>query len=312
MIIDTHAHINIFSAEQRKLTGHKNVDQWIDYKLDEFKESRVFEGLDKIQNLLNFHDNRFLPRSYNKLLESAMKTAVTTRLPLFARLNEVDLLKNMKTLGISRSLVVAFDKQQAALDIGKICHNFSDLDFASTISGTVDSIESKFDQFISLGLKAIYFHPVLDERDPSCEEYKFLLEKARAHDLPVILRTGTSAVPQQEKLDMCEVNNYREMVATNRDIQFIFSHSNLANYEIAIQMCEVYENVMLDSAWQSAEAMDSIIKTLGSDRLMFASDWPMMGDQQKVQIRIFNKLKMGTEIAEKVFFRNAQKIFKLT
>ena len=102
------------------------------------------------------------------------------------------------------------------------------------------------------------------------------------------------------------------MVAANKDIQFIFTHSNLANYEIAIQMCEVFENVMLDSAWQSPESVGAMIKTLGSDRVMFASDWPMMGDQQKVQIRIFNKLKLNTESTEKVFFKNAQRIFKLT
>ena len=50
----------------------------------------------------------------------------------------------------------------------------------------------------------------------------------------------------------------------------------------AFEVGEEFENVYLDTSWQPAEVIGEAVRRIGSDRIFFGSDWPLLGGNQQV------------------------------
>jgi predicted TIM-barrel fold metal-dependent hydrolase len=57
-------------------------------------------------------------------------------------------------------------------------------------------------------------------------------------------------------------------------VQFALGHAGARDVEDAISLARLQENVWLEITGQGATQLDAIVKQVGSERLLFGSDWP--------------------------------------
>ena len=62
--------------------------------------------------------------------------------------------------------------------------------------------------------------------------------------------------------------------------KFILSQMNYHHHDIAIKLCRQYPNVFLETSWQQKNIINAI-KEVGAQKVMFGSDWPIMGNNIK-------------------------------
>lgn len=60
---------------------------------------------------------------------------------------------------------------------------------------------------------------------------------------------------------------------------------NLHEPERAIGLAERFSNVLLDTSWQPGEVIAEACRRVGAAKILFASDWPLLGDNHRVGIQ---------------------------
>ena len=53
------------------------------------------------------------------------------------------------------------------------------------------------------------------------------------------------------------------------------------------------------------------MQAIGFDRVVLGSDWPVLGDQQAVQLNLLKALKLSAQNSEKLSILNAERIYNL-
>lgn len=171
----------------------------------------------------------------------------------------------------------------------------------------------KFKKYIEQGAKILKIHAAYDGLSPESRHYQTLLKTAADHGLPVIIHTGcihsrlAFKDPHQGNVELFEA-----WFSEWPELKFVLAHMNYHDPEKAISLAERYENVWLDTSWQPSEIIGEAVRRLGSDRILFGTDWPLMGDNIRIgQSRIQDALDSGfieKTDAEKILGLNAQKL----
>ena len=97
--------------------------------------------------------------------------------------------------------------------------------------------------------------------------------------------------------------------------QFILAHMNFHLPQVAMDLAETYPNVHLDTSWQPAEIIGEAVRRVGSDRVLFGTDWPLVGDNMTVGLRRVREcVSAGTitaEDADRILGANAARLLAL-
>jgi predicted TIM-barrel fold metal-dependent hydrolase len=59
---------------------------------------------------------------------------------------------------------------------------------------------------------------------------------------------------------------------------------NMHEPEVALDLAQEFENIHVDTSWQPAEVIIEAVRRIGSERIFFGSDWPLLGDNQSVAL----------------------------
>jgi predicted TIM-barrel fold metal-dependent hydrolase len=171
-------------------------------------------------------------------------------------------------------------------------------------------------QMVEKGAKALKLHPAWDGEGVDSARYRALIKAATDLNIPVIIHTGhLHSRLLYKKPDLGNAERFTSWYAHFPSTQFVLAHMNLHNPNLALDICEEFENVWVETSWQPAEVIGEAVRRMGPDRVLFGSDWPYVGNNMQIGIeRIHEGVKIGMlnqEQARLILGGNARRLLGL-
>jgi predicted TIM-barrel fold metal-dependent hydrolase len=173
------------------------------------------------------------------------------------------------------------------------------------------------EDFVKRGAKMLKLHPAAEGEAPDSAHYKTLLAKASDLGIPVIIHTGcfhSSLYYKNPTLGKAE--RFCEWFKTYSGIKFILAHMNFHEPQMAMDLAEEHPNIFLDTSWQPAEVIGEAVRRVGSEKILFGTDWPFVGHNHSIGVnRIRDCVTAGTLKAEEsdlILGGNAVKLLNLS
>ena len=229
-----------------------------------------------------------------------------------------DLIDAMDANHVDRAVIIAqppFSQNEFVL---KLCKDFPErfivavnLSRSFTEKATPAQSADSLKKYVEDGAKILKIHTSADGEKIDSERYEALLETASELKLPVIIHTGciqSSLLYRSPKNGQAE--NYISWFKKYPKTRFVLAHMNYHDPGVAIDLAEQFENLYLDTSWQPSEIIGEAVRRIGADRILFATDWPIVGDNMEVGLsRIQDAVDTGilTEAdSEKILGANAR------
>jgi uncharacterized protein len=299
----------------------------IDFHVHVFPEKSHFQSLDPFRKkakrwvkpfIGTFHEIQTALRYFPEFFRKGMDE-IGGLVPLGGLLLEStaqDLNESMKKANIQYSLVIAHPPFIPNEFVMEICaQNPSFIPVVNIPKGAEKPAQILKD-FIKKGAKALKIHPAADDEGPDSSRYKLLLKAAAESNLPVIMHSGCLHThllfknPVRSRADL-----FRSWYKKYRDIPFILAHMNFHEPGIALDLCEEFPNLWVDTSWQPTEVIGEAVRRIGADRILFGTDWPLIGRNQEVgRKRIEEGIEIGLlnpEQGQRILRENAIKLLGL-
>jgi predicted TIM-barrel fold metal-dependent hydrolase len=308
MIIDSHVHLvpdkigEALPPAGRLLltTGRQKMQGWM---------SPWTSALHQTQKYL-----RLLPRPIRKRIDSFAALGLAPGLLVEA--TPQDLLYQMEKTGVAFSLVIAhppFLTNEFVFEIAS--ENPKLLPVVNIPAGTSQAGDLLRD-YAARGAKALKIHPASDGEGVDSPRYRALLQAASELGLPVIIHTGCvhSHVIYKEP-ELGQAQKFSAWFEAFPEVQFILAHMNMHEPTIALDLCEAYPNLWVETSWQPTEVIAEAVRRIGASRVLFGTDWPFIGNNQRVGLeRIHEAVDAGLmseDDARLIRGKNAAKLFKV-
>lgn len=311
-IIDVHAHLgDILYPNGGQLIEEKNVSFGLGTSLGIFLEkleaveSRVYGKI--VRPLYNIEaiDNVIMQRL---MKEKYHRNMMGTRENLRREMDKYGIVK----VGLMPVYPnVTFDDLNAAAQKDDALIPFTGVDF-DNLAG----VEEKFARDIAAGARGLKLHPILQKTPFDSPEMMRVLEAFAPYDYPVLFHTGYADYyinPAEGHLQTPEygdLEGFSKLLESFPQIKFIAGHAGQDDVWTMLQEMGHFKNLWVDVSFQAFPAIRELIRVLGADKVMYASDWPW-GDMW-ASIRRTKVACRGDEgLARRVFHDNAAELLKL-
>jgi len=176
----------------------------------------------------------------------------------------------------------------------------------------------ELEQRLKWGMRGVKIHPVAQKFSPDDERLKPVYRWLVEHDLPITAHSGKNII-EDEYAAYGEPNRWLGVLEEFPKLKLVLAHLGNGFWDQAVDISKKYAHVMFDTAvavsyidsdstLDDNEAVD-LIKTIGSDRILFGSDYPWInpsGDIERIK---------GLNISEHhktlILGENAARLFKL-
>ncbi len=170
--------------------------------------------------------------------------------------------------------------------------------------------------WVGKGARAIKLHPALDGEDVNSPRYRSVLRAADDMNLPVIVHTGCV----QSKLlyrspSQAKAENFIKWYESFPNVRFILAYMNFHEPNTALDLCEEFPNLWVDTSSQPSEVIGEAVRRIGAERVLFGTDWPFLGSnltlgKSRIQDAIDTGL-LNQEQGRLILGENAAKILNL-
>ena len=180
----------------------------------------------------------------------------------------------------------------------------------------IEQFDTQFAQDVANGARGMKLHPILQRVALNSKETFAAVEAFAPYGLPVLFHSGYAEyyVDSAEKPfaipEYGHIEPALDLVKAFPQVNFIVGHAGLDGIDTVIDLLQGFTNVFVDISFQSAENVRRLLSVFGSDRVMYASDWPW--GSQAVSLRIVNQACSGDlELKRKLLFDNAAMLLKV-
>ena len=171
---------------------------------------------------------------------------------------------------------------------------------------------------VGLGARGIKLHPATQRYYPSDRRLWGAYEEAQAKGLPIISHSGAAAEGGPES-PYARPKQFGEVLEAFPSLTLVLAHLGLGCWEESLEMAGHYANLFFDSSaaingiaeippLPDKEALD-IIRRLGIERVLFASDWPWFDPLRDAE-RI-DRLALSNDEKRLLFRENALRVLRL-
>ena len=188
---------------------------------------------------------------------------------------------------------------------------FTSVDFTD-----IYGFEKKLKKHIGMGAKGLKLHPIIQQESLVSDKTREVVQEFGKYGLPVLPHIGITGYflgkdkANKENPEYGNVDDMKELVLSNKEVPFIVGHAGILQVGEVIEKLSGLENVFLDVSFQSPESIVKLLNKFGTDRIMYASDWPY-GDRT-ISVKIMKEACGGDKSLEgKVFYENAAKLIGL-
>jgi predicted TIM-barrel fold metal-dependent hydrolase len=181
-----------------------------------------------------------------------------------------------------------------------------------------DGMVSELDACVRAGARGIKFHCSTQRSFPTDPGLWAVYKRAEELELAVVFHSGWHPLG-------CHLSDYgrparfEEIVKRFPRLNVVLAHIGLGWQEEAVALARAYRNVYFDSClaitgtWNppplSDEEAVSLLRQVGIDRVMFASDWPLcvpLKERQRAE-----SLPLSDSDRRMFFYENAQRILRI-
>ena len=176
-----------------------------------------------------------------------------------------------------------------------------------TVHQDVPDMGAVVDRVISLGLKGIKLHS--DTQGCAIDDKRlFPLYEACAGRIPVMLHTG------DKRYDFSNPNRMEPVLKLFPKTTFVGAHfGGWSVWETSTRLLHGYDNFFVDSSstfhWVEPEHVKRFIRTYGSEKVMFGSDFPMWNVKPELDSML--SLNLTDAEYENIFHLTAQRVFSI-
>lgn len=318
-IIDFHAHV--FPDAMGKVAKHIGVGPLAPYVSEasiQFLKKQARFWLKPITHTLHQTQTvlRHLPEATRRGVDELSGLAPLANLLIES--SPHDLIDAMDANRVDRAVIIAQPPFSPNEFVLKLLHEYPErfivaVNLSRTITEkmTPEKSAESLKKYAENGAKILKIHASADGEKIDCERYEALLETAAELNLPVIIHTGcihSSLLYRSPKNGQAE--NYIPWFKKYKKTRFVLAHMNYHDPGVAIDLAEQFENLYLDTSWQPSEIIGEAVRRMGADRILFATDWPIVGDNLEVGLsRIQDAVDTGLlseSDAEKILGANAR------
>lgn len=258
---------------------------------------------------------RFLPEKARKNIDLLASLAPLPNLMIES--SSQDLLQCMDDASVDSAVIIAHPPTISNELILESAAKNSRFIAAVSIPKGTSRPASLLKNYVNQGAKLLKIHPCLDSEGPSSPRYKSLLKAASDLGIPVILHTGCIHAPLfYQKPELGKAELYAPWFKANPQTRFILAHMNFHEPQVALDLALNFHNIYVDTSWQPAETIGEAVRRIGAERVLFGSDWPIVGNNISVgRKRIEDALRTGLitqDQAELVLGKNAVQLLGLT
>ncbi len=307
LVVDCYSHVFPNLLNRSEMISIDGLSRFRDKARDWLRP--VSKSVHGAQSLL-----RYLPRVARDPMD-----AVSALLPLPGLLVEStpsDLLTAMDESGVNFSWVIAqppWITNEFILSLAAEQPRF--IPVVNLPRGTAEPAKV-LKSFVARGARALKIHPAFDGDDVNSLRYRALLRVADEMDLPVILHTGHvhSKVLYRSPLQ-ARAENFVKWYESFPRVRFILAHINFHDPNTALDLCEEFSNLWVDTSRQPTEVIGEAVRRLGSERVLFGTDWPFYGSNLMFgKNKILDGIETGLlneEQGRLILGENAAKILNL-
>lgn len=164
----------------------------------------------------------------------------------------------------------------------------------------------------SMGLK---LHPIIQRVPLDDSRTREALNACESHNRPVLIHGGVSGYYLgREKCrntpEFGKIIHIEKAVQNHPDVNFIIGHAGLFQVHELCRRLKGLSNVWVDTSFQSPGTISKLLKVLGRDKVMYASDWPF-GNRPPHLKTVEIACRGDSGLREKLFFRNACTVLRL-
>lgn len=278
-VVDFHTHVfaNPFESWFPKIPGAQWLDQFTREKVKELRKKArkwihpISGSLHEIQSIF-----RHLPEFTRSGLDE-----IGSFIPLPNLLIEStpsDLIEAMNEAEVQYALLMAHPPFVTNEFIMSLCKEYHQFIPAVTIPKKAKKPGALLRKYAKQGAKVLKIHPSSDGEVVQSSRYRALIGAATDLGIPVMIHTG--CIHKRlifNNLEEAKSKYFTRWYETYRETPFILAHMNYHNPDVALELCEEFANVQVDTSWQPAEVISEAARRLGADRVLFGTDWPMMG-----------------------------------
>ncbi|TNF26384.1 MAG: amidohydrolase [Deltaproteobacteria bacterium] len=249
-----------------------------------------------------------LPGFLNKMNDKYV--ALVTFYSIIIESSVDDLLREMDRLNVTRAVLIAHPPLISNEFILDLCEKYPDKFISFINVSTDEDPAAKIDELVAKGAFGLKIHHAADGIKASDEFYIPMLEKAREHKMPVILHTGCFHMKPIHKCpEFSHAKEVEPYFSKYPDLKFVLAHMNYKEPDVAMEFARKYDNVYVDISWQDTEVIYKALSQVPTDKILFGSDWPLVGNNIEVTLkrvlRLFDEKALTEEQLGKILKENA-------
>lgn len=227
-----------------------------------------------------------------------------------------DLLSRMKRSGIDRSVLLPLakgreDVTSLNLWVQSVCGD--GLIAFGAVHPFMENLEEELDRLAALGVKGVKMMPLLQEvypDDPKCGRlYEAVIERG----MILITHAGRDPLDREEVFGTPE--RFARAIESYPDLKLVLAHlGGLRMYDdVRRYLLTTGRNVYFDTAYVSfylkEDEMAGLIKDIGSERVLFGSDYPWEDPGRALEI--IKSLDLSDKEIESILSKTATRLLGL-
>jgi predicted TIM-barrel fold metal-dependent hydrolase len=105
---------------------------------------------------------------------------------------------------------------------------------------------------------------------------KGLVEYASNAKLPILIHTGHIPTERLKGMNGCiDVAALEPLIADFPEAKIVLAHIGWESWRTVLDMGQRYANILVETSWQPAKIIRRAVDTLGPERVLFGSDFPL-------------------------------------
>lgn len=263
--------------------------------------------------IIDFHAHVYPEKVAAKILPAAKKKL---KVAVPGTGSPEDLRARMKSSGIDCSVLLALAKGRndvSALNRWVESVSGNSLIAFGAVHPFMDNIEEELDRLAAHGIKGVKMMPLLQEvypDDPNCRK---LYEAVIKQGMILVTHAGRDPLDREEVFGTPE--RFSRVIESYPDLKLVLAHlGGLGMYdEVRRYLLSTGKNVYFDTAYVSfylkEDEISSLIKDIGSDRVLFGSDYPWEDPGRAAEI--IRGLDLSDSEKESILSKTAIRLLEL-